>query len=59
MITLVVMNKEDGGSVTGDATVGVQFLADQCKKNELNVSSVWVRMNVMMFSVIAFYKHLL
>ena len=42
MITLVIMNKNDSGSVTGDATVSVQFLADQCKKSDLNVSMVWV-----------------
>lgn len=44
VITLVVMNKNDEGSVTGDATVGVQFLADQCMKNN-NVSSVWLDMS--------------
>ena len=42
MITLVIMNKNDSGSVTGDTTVSVQFLADQCKKSDLNVSTVWV-----------------
>lgn len=39
MITLVVMNKVDT-KVTGDATVGVQFLADQCKAS--GVASIWV-----------------
>lgn len=39
---MVVMNKNDDGKVTGDATVGVHFLADQCKQSDLNVSSVWV-----------------
>ncbi|XP_057296654.1 protein kinase C delta type-like [Hydractinia symbiolongicarpus] len=41
MITFVVMNKEDG-KVTGDATVGVEFLAKQCETSIINVSSVWL-----------------
>jgi len=41
MITLVVMNKVDT-KVTGDATVGVQFLADQCKASGTGVSSIWL-----------------
>ena len=46
MITLVVMNKVDT-KVTGDATVGVQFLADQCKAS--GVASIWVGISLVIF----------
>ena len=41
MVSMVVMNKIDS-KVTGDATVGVHFLAEQCKMSDANVSSIWV-----------------
>ena len=40
------MNKVDT-KVTGDATVGVQFLADQCKAS--GVASIWVGISLVIF----------
>lgn len=48
MITFVVTNRIDG-SVTGDGTVGAQFLADQCASSTVGVSSVWVNFLVILF----------
>ena len=42
VITVAVMSKHDN-KLVGDCSVGVQFLADQCKKSGIGVSSVWVR----------------
>ncbi len=43
MINVAVMSKFDN-KLIGDVTFGVDFLAEQCRKSENGVSSVWVRM---------------
>ena len=49
MINVAVMSKVDN-KLIGDVTFGVEFLADQCKKGENGVSSVWVNIPVFCFS---------
>ena len=41
MINVAVMSKFDN-KLIGDVTFGVEFLADQCKKSDNGVSSIWV-----------------
>ena len=41
MINVAVMSRFDN-KLIGDVTFGVEFLADQCRKSDSGVSSIWV-----------------
>ena len=57
VISIVVMEKPS--KYVADATIGVQFLVDQCKRDAHGFSSVWVRLysgnpSVMSFQILSY-----